>query len=809
MPNPKAWAIGNTDIGVITMDILVSQQSRFTALALHLSFITILVLSYLTLFTTEAYSKSSTFDKYISKVTATDLYSGATELRIVKSAPSYAEILKEGDLVGYAYLNTDFVNATGYSGKPIHVIVGIDPQGIITGTKLVKHSEPIVLVGIPEEKISNFMSGYTGIDSISRNGQNRDAGEVDMISGATVTIMVIEDSILRSAIKFARYISLASLGDESNILPTEIRSIDTSYDKTDDWQTLLGNGGVRHRVITVKEINDTFVLSGNKKAAARPEKGNPEDIYIDLYLAPVSVPSIGRSLLGEAEYKNLLDDLEPGQEAIMVFANGRYSFKGSGYVRGGIFDRFHLIQGESSVRFRDKLHKRIGDLGAEGAPYFKEIGLFRIPADIDFNPAENFRIELLANRPIGAIKKIFLAFDVNYDLPKPYVKVEKILPKPPVTKQTTNNVSEIDEADNAARIALWKRMWDLKKVEIVILSIALAVLTIIFFFQEWLVLRPRLLVWTRNLFLGFTLVFVGFYAQAQLSVVNVLTFFNALLSDFSWNYFLMEPMIFLLWLSVAGALIFWGRGAYCGWLCPFGALQELLSQIAKKLKIPQVELPWGLHERLWPVKYILFLGLFGLSLYSLQDAEHWAEIEPFKTSIILKFARDWPWVLYAVTLLAAGLFIERFYCRYICPLGAALAIPGRMRMFEWLKRHPKDCGNPCNTCAKECMVQAIHPTGEINPNECLYCLHCQVVYHDDHRCPPMVQKRKRKERLNDLQNKSSAIRKSDCPVSEVPDFIGEDINNKSVPDASAQVVKGKKDGAALSKNKPKAAEPSP
>ncbi|MFD2207047.1 4Fe-4S binding protein [Kiloniella antarctica] len=798
MPNQKAWAIGITKNGESAADTQAFYHNRFATFALHLSFITILILSCLALSTTKAHPAESVFDKYISKVTATDLYSGATDLRIVKGAPSYAEILKEDELVGYAYLNTDFVNATGYSGKPIHVMVGIDPKGIITGTKLVKHSEPIVLVGIPEEKIANFMSGYTGIDSISRNGQDRDAGEVDMISGATVTIMVIEDSILRSAIKFARNIGLAGLGDADNTQPTEIRSVDTSYDETDDWQTLLGNGGVRHRVITVKEINDTFILSGNEKAAARPEKGNPEDIYIDLYLAPVSVPSIGRSLLGEAEYKNLLADLEPGQEAIMVFANGRYSFKGSGYVRGGIFDRFHLIQGESSVRFRDKLHKRIGDLGAEGAPYFKEIGLFRIPADIDFNPAENFRIELLANRPIGAIKKIFLAFDVNYDLPKPYLKIEKPAPKPSVTQQITNDVSEVDEADNAARVALWKRMWDLKKVEIVILSIALAVLTVIFFFQEWLVQRPRLLFWTRSSYLVFTLVFVGFYAQAQLSVVNVLTFFNALLSDFSWNYFLMEPMIFVLWLSVAGALIFWGRGAYCGWLCPFGALQELLSQIAKKLKIPQIEVPWGLHERLWPIKYILFLGLFGLSLYSLQDAEHWAEVEPFKTSIILKFARDWPWVLYAVTLLSIGLFIERFYCRYICPLGAALAIPGRIRMFEWLKRHPNDCGNPCNTCAKECMVQAIHPTGEINPNECLYCLHCQEVYYDDHRCPPMVQKRKRKERLSDLRNKSSAIKNPGCPATEVPDFISEDINNP-IQKAKGKAAKGKKDGAALEK----------
>ena len=87
-------------------------------------------------------------------------------------------------------------------------------------------------------------------------------------------------------------------------------------------------------------------------------------------------------------------------------------------------------------------------------------------------------------------------------------------------------------------------------------------------------------------------------------------------------------------------------------------------------------------------------------------------------------------MLFAALLLAAGLFIERFYCRYLCPLGAALAIPARLRIFNWLKRY-HDCGNPCQRCNHECPVQAIEPSGEINPNECIQCLHCQMLYHHD------------------------------------------------------------------------------
>jgi NosR/NirI family nitrous oxide reductase transcriptional regulator len=288
-------------------------------------------------------------------------------------------------------------------------------------------------------------------------------------------------------------------------------------------------------------------------------------------------------------------------------------------------------------------------------------------------------------------------------------------------------------------------------MEIVVLGVALALLTLVFFFQNMLVRRRALAHKVRIAFLVFTLLFLGLYANAQLSVVNILTVFSALVSGFDWAYFLMDPLVFMLWGSVAASLIFWGRGAYCGWLCPFGALQELSNRLARKIGIPQIRVPWPVHERLWALKYLIFLALFGVSLHSLSLAERLAEVEPFKTAVIMKFDREWPFVAFAAGLVFAGLFIERFYCRYLCALGAALAIPARIRTFDWLKRYSQ-CGSPCQRCANDCMVQAIHPEGHINPNECLYCLHCQELYFDEHECPVMIAKRVKRERRESLSN---------------------------------------------------------
>ncbi|MEP3279200.1 MAG: 4Fe-4S binding protein [Stappiaceae bacterium] len=698
--------------------------------------------------------------KFLDKVDVAVLVPGAEKLGQMRDDIPVLPALKDGEPVGYVFLTSDFVTTTGYSGKPIHVVMGVDTNAKVTGVKLVKHSEPIVLIGIPDSKIQAVTEKYAGMDLIAEAEAGGSAHELDIVSGATVTIMVIDDSIVRAGIKVARALGLggltALLADQGP--QNELKRPVGGDIPLSDWQTLSGDGSVRSLRLDVGQVNQAFIDTGDERAIKRPEKGNPENTFIEMHAALVSAPEIGLSLLGKDEYANLVKWLGEDEEAILVLGRGKYSFKGSGYVRGGIFDRIQLIQGDNSARFFDKQHRRLGRLAPDDAPSFKELDLFKVPAEMGFDATKPWRLQLLVQRAVGAIDKSFITFDLGYKIPARYVE--------PVAAAVPETVTGAPQAEgdfassNPDELShLWKRIWEQKQVEVGLLVAALVVLTVVFFFQMQVTRYERFTYWFRIGFLSFTLFVLGWYANAQLSVVNILAFFSSVMTNFSWSAFLMDPLVFILWFSVAASLLFWGRGVFCGWLCPFGALQELTNKIARFLKVPQYTVPWAVHERLWPIKYMIFLGLFGLSLYSLEMAERYAEIEPFKTAIILKFARAWPYLLFVGVLLGAGLFIERFYCRYLCPLGAALAIPARMRMFDWLKRY-KECGDPCQRCAKECMVQAIHPEGNINPNECHQCLHCQVLYQSNSKCPVCIKQAAKRARF-EARNQTKPILPTD------------------------------------------------
>ena len=207
---------------------------------------------------------------YLGKAEPAELVAGANRFGPLQGDPAMAPAYKDDQLLGYVYLNSDY--AIGYSGKPIQILVGIDPKGVITGLKLVEHKEPIVLVGIPVARILEAVNKLIGTDMGSVVRGAAPAPQVDIVSGATVTVLVMGDSIVRSATKL---IKSGRLGNQGNVIasaaPQVTKVIDSGKSEIRDWQSLVGDGSVRRLILTVGDVNKAFEKSGNAAAIAHPE----------------------------------------------------------------------------------------------------------------------------------------------------------------------------------------------------------------------------------------------------------------------------------------------------------------------------------------------------------------------------------------------------------------------------------------------------------------------------------------------------------------------------------------------------------
>ena len=620
-------------------------------------------------------------------------------IRDDSSPPSWAVYGSDGP-IGHIASTWEIAGSLGYSGRPIDILVAVLQEGRIADAELIRHNEPILTLGISTEDIAAYVSGFSGLDLTKPRVTAFDArGDLPpVIARATVSTGVIRDAILRTA----RTIAIG----RGLVAGATARIDRVSFTET-TWSALADEGALGHTAITLDEAR-----AGLAGASNPPPPGVQP--FLDLWLAVLDPPGIGRNLLGQQMFNRATGSLGSGDSALFIASRGLHSHRGTAWRQTGVFDRIEVIQGARTIALRAKDYLRIDRLRAAGAPDFKEVSVFRLRGESGLDPTRPFRIEVTASRTTADGGAVSMRIPLDYTLPRGYLLAAAPL--------------ELPEDK-----PLWEAAWEARQGSVIGVAVMLAVLTGFLFLQEPFASRPSLWRWGRMGYLSVVLVWLGWIAGGQLSVVQVVAFLHALLSGFRWETFLIEPVIFLLWSFVALGMLFWGRGVYCGWLCPFGALQELTNEVAQRLGVPQVQVPFAIHERLWVIKYTLFLAILALSFYSMEQALVLAEVEPFKTAMTMRFARAWPFVLFVLALLAAGLFIERFYCRYLCPLGAALAIPAKLKLFDWLSRRPQ-CGRECRLCETKCTVGAIDPIGRINPNECVLCLRCQMIYHDRNTC---------------------------------------------------------------------------
>ena len=647
-----------------------------------------------------------------------EVFPGATHFSERKGQPPYVEAYDHAGadkkLLGYVMLSTDITDTPAYSGKPVVTLIGMDTKGVFVGVKVLKHSEPILLLGIPESALLNFNAQYLGksvADKIEV-GQSRPDEEVlglDAISGATVTVIAQNQVMMASGSSIARQVGILAptVREPARFITTGQRA---------SWDELVKQGAVKRLRVMPEQVG--------------LERGS--EPFIELWFGDLNHPDIGKSVLGESGWNNLRLQLKDGENAFFVIrTGGAESFKGSGFVRGGIYDRVQLRQGADAFTFRDLDAMNLYGIAAAGAPSFNESAIFIVRSP-SFSAAYPWKLSFLGNRVDRATgARSFTSFDAPYWLPA--ASLEGGRPK-------------IIEPD-----APWVKVWKTRALEIALFAVLLVAVTVVYAFREKLTrLSTHKNKWPVNAFKytawALSITFVGFGAMAQPSITQVLTWFHALLFKWTWSLFLSDPFIFLFWIFIIVTVFLFGRGLFCGWMCPFGSLSEAIYKVARKigLKRFQTQLPQPLHDRLKWLKYVIFFGLITVSMFSMGLAEKLSEVEPFKTTFLVGIHnRAWPYGLFVAFLLGLSIFIERPYCKYICPLGASLAMPSTFRWFG-LKRK-QDC-NSCKACAVGCGAQAIDAQGRIDHRECLHCLDCMILYTDTKGCPPLAKERKRREK---------------------------------------------------------------
>ncbi len=175
---------------------------------------------------------------------------------------------------------------------------------------------------------------------------------------------------------------------------------------------------------------------------------------------------------------------------------------------------------------------------------------------------------------------------------------------------------------------------------------------------------------------------------------------------------------------VLGVLL--AGGAFCGWVCPFGAVQDLMNWIRRKLRLHEVQVPARADRVL---RYGRYLVLAMVIYQTISTVKLWfADWDPYRTLFglgwLFEFNLAANWFAYAVVLavLGASLFVERAWCRYACPLGGAISLLGNLSLLR-IRRSNSSCKG-CNVCATPCPVKLPVATADTISSNCIGCLAC-------------------------------------------------------------------------------------
>jgi len=611
----------------------------------------------------------------------------------------------------------------GFSGAPINLIIMLDLEGVLIDVKILNHNEPIFVSGLGEAPFRNFIEQYRGhsintaITIGSSYGKGSSGGSLtyfDGVTKATASVRIAHESIMASARETAKNM----LNGFSTV--QEKVSLKADEGKEFTWDELVSQGFAKHVTSTHKQERALFADTKWRSDDPYPDAADDE-LYVDLWIIDVTHPHVARSVMDKRMYRDWenFKKIAPEDETILLIEQGSHGLVDEEFVRNTAPPLITAKQDKFPLSIRDA--DLLIDL-KDGVPDDGTAMVVRLDRRQGFSPVRDWELGLIATRKRGILKPEIGENELSWTLQtdKQFFNIEKPV-QPPTPFEA----------------AIFSRMTDL-----IILAGLLTLICMVVLFNRKFV-HMKSWPYQRGVLLALVLGFIGWWGQGQLSVVTPLAAIVSAVNGKPLDFLLYDPFSLLIWVVVIVSFFVVGRALFCGWLCPFGAIQEFVAKFAKALSIPQLKISDQWDARLKSLKYIVLLALLAVAFFLPKQLDTAVEVEPFKTAISVFFIREWYFVAYALLCVIASAFVFKAYCRYLCPLGAFMAIGGFLRLNKWIKRR-EDCGSPCQLCKVRCEYQAIKKSGIINYSECFGCLDCVDIYEDKAQCVPLILQEKGK-----------------------------------------------------------------
>ena len=560
------------------------------------------------------------------------------------------------ELIGYIFATRDFQpEEIGYSA-PIEVLAGINLEGTLTGIEILFYRESYKSIRGDFLNTERFPQQF--INKFIGDGF-RVGRDIDGVSRATISSWAAARGVRNSARRVAEVYLDADESDDQKLIAL-------NYYAQKNWDQLIMEGLVKNWPILMSD-----------------------GTTLELTLAFLGEERLGELLVGATDYS-------------------RAEREASSRLRGGSL-LLVGIDGDSSTPFRQERLAlgQAGNIAQVERRRFVYVGSAE-----EGKSAKKMRfagaIILPETFDLRQPFTVFYNTDLQVDSISELVQVDYVLPPLAQTIAFGAALPEQFRSDSLGQISgahseTWVSIlfdsasWTEITALVVLLGLVLAAFLTKLSKLRWVALTT-------------TFLYLGFVNGTFLSVSHIT---NALKQGPS--LFLNDLPLLIIVVFTLITTFFWGR-VFCSSLCPFGALQDLLTALVPKSW--QRALPQLWHDRMIYLKYGILVLLIG-SAFIFPELTLFHFFEPFGTVFYLSQS----FVLWGIlfVFLVGAAFVPRFYCRYACPLGAALGVVSLISPLR-IKRVPQ-C-EVCKVCEQSCPTGAIR-VEKIDFKECVRCDICE------------------------------------------------------------------------------------